>query len=252
MKKLGKLAPKHDPRTFKLEKYLLPGLPQPPISYGWSEGVKHWGMMGNDKVGNCTAAEAGHHIMTWTHAVGNLTIPSDEDVLTFYSAVTGYDPCRTDAECNNPTDTGAAMLDVLKYFKNVGLGGHKIAAFASCNPQNTQHIKLGIEIFGGLSVGVFLPISAQGQTIWDIPKGQKLTGEWEPGSWGGHCVLITDYDYKYLRTVTWGDEKLMTWEWFMTYCDEAYAMISNDFLKGHVTPAGFDLINLQNDLNRLN
>jgi hypothetical protein len=39
-----------------------------------------------------------------------------------------------------------------------------------------------------------------------------------------------------------------TWSFWDHYCDEAYCIISPDFLVGGTTPAGFDLTALQQDL----
>jgi len=41
----------------------------------------------------------------------------------------------------------------------------------------------------------------------------------------------------------------MTWAWFEKYCSEAYALVSRDWLNaGAISPSGFDLITLENDL----
>ena len=41
----------------------------------------------------------------------------------------------------------------------------------------------------------------------------------------------------------------MSWAWFEKYCDEAYALISCDFLEANgVSPSGFDFATLEKDL----
>lgn len=85
-----------------------------------------------------------------------------------------------------------------------------------------------------------LPKSAQTQDVWDVdtsPNGQ-------PGSWGGHCVFVPDYDANGLTCITWGAPKKMTWGFWGTYCDEAHALLSPDWQP----PAGFDMAALQADL----
>jgi len=48
--------------------------------------------------------------------------------------------------------------------------------------------------------------------------------------------------------VTWGALQRMTWGFWSAYCDEAYALLSNDFLTADRTPAGVDLATLESDL----
>ncbi|MGZ4001578.1 MAG: hypothetical protein ACXVIY_13145, partial [Mucilaginibacter sp.] len=62
--KLGKSAPIHDPRTLLLANYIKTGLPPAPVQYTYASniGPTKWGMMDNDKIGDCTCAAAGHLI----------------------------------------------------------------------------------------------------------------------------------------------------------------------------------------------
>jgi hypothetical protein len=30
--------------------------------------------------------------------------------------------------------------------------------------------------------------------VWDVPAGQQLTGDWTPGTWGGHSTFVDSYD----------------------------------------------------------
>ena len=45
-----------------------------------------------------------------------------------------------------------------------------------------------------------------------------------------------------------GALKSMSWQFYATYADEAYAVLSTDFLKAGKTPEGFDLAQLKADL----
>jgi len=41
----------------------------------------------------------------------------------------------------------------------------------------------------------------------------------------------------------------MTWAWFEKYCDEAYALVSCDFIETNgVSPSGFNFATLEDDL----
>jgi hypothetical protein len=43
----------------------------------------------------------------------------------------------------------------------------------------------------------------------------------------------------------------MTWTFWSAYCDEAYALLSDDFLTADKTPGGIDLVALQQDLGEV-
>ena len=49
--------------------------------------------------------------------------------------------------------------------------------------------------------------------------------------------------------VTWGALQVMTWSFWEAYCDEAYAILSADYINGQKqAPQGFNLQQLQADL----
>ncbi len=84
--------------------------------------------------------------------------------------------------------------------------------------------------------------------MWSVPPGGPV-GDGAPGSWGGHCAPIIAYSPHSLTCVTWGGLTRMTWEFFATYCDEGYAVLSQDWLYAEkVAPNGFDLTTLEHDL----
>jgi hypothetical protein len=249
--KLGKLTARHDPRALLMSSYATPALPAPPSSCDLTKPVTAWGMMDNDQLGDCTCAAAGHMIMTWTAgATGTTVTPTDAQIVAAYSAITGYNP-QTGAN-----DNGAVELDVLNYWRQTGIAGHKIAGFVSLEPANHVHIMDAVYIFGGCYIGLTLPTSAQAQTQnhqpWSVPPGGP-NGDGRPGSWGGHAVPVVAYDARGLTVVTWGALQVMTWTFWEAYCDEAYALLSEDYLSTDLkkTPEGFDLAALQADLNDL-
>src|SRR4051812_30434661 len=91
--RLGKLAPRHDPRTLLFEKYVEPkALPPAPKTETWAHAVSSWPMMQNDTIGDCTCAAAGHMIQCWTANVGNVIVPSNASIIAAYAAITGYNP----------------------------------------------------------------------------------------------------------------------------------------------------------------
>lgn len=246
---LGKQLPRLDLRTLELADYLLTEeLPDPPpsVNYGGKIPAQGWGMMGNDKAGDCTCAAAGHFIQDWTSNTGTEVTISDQAVIKAYSAVTGYDP---DTGLN---DNGAVELDVLNYWRRKGIGNHKIQAYVALEPKNRNHVRDCIYLFGGCYIGLALPVSAQEQRTWSVPpEGAK--GRGAPRSWGGHAVVVIGYNARRVTCVTWGAVQQMTWGFWDAYCDEAYAVLSPDWCDAakKANPAGFDLATLEKDLGQL-
>lgn len=241
---LGKrLGVVHDPRTLELAKYVsLAALPEPPKSVRHSDSVLHHGgypMFANDRLGDCTCATAGHMELTWSHGQVRLT---DSDVIRAYSDITGYP---------QKGDNGAYELDVLNYWRNVGFAGRKLYAFARCDWRDREQLRAACWLFGGVYCGAGLPIAAQRQEKWDVRADVPLSGDWSPGSWGGHAFHIADVDEHGVTVVTWGERKRVSFRWLDAYMDEAYALISPEWLHhahGTRSPQGFDLAALEADL----
>ena len=235
--KLGKKARRFDRRTLRLARYLTPSLPPPPPKVTNSQGVADWGMMLNDRFGDCTIAGVAHAIQVWTLSAGNEITAPDATVLQYYEKWDGYDPNTPDS------DHGGVELDVLNQWRKDGFCGHKLQAYADTDPQDTLHVRQAIALFGGLYIGLLLPVSAQSQDVWDVDTSSKG----QPGSWGGHCVFVPDYDADGLTCITWGQLKKMTWGFWGTYCDEAHALLSPEWQP----PKGFDMAALETDLEQV-
>jgi hypothetical protein len=237
---LGKLEVRADSRNLKLARYIddQVALPTVPASVDWSRKVTEWPMYGNDTLGDCTCAAVGHMEEAWSANEGSPEVPSDTDVTDLYWA-TGR------------ADTGRYCLDVLNYWQSTGFGsdGEKILAFAQIDQANQAHVEFACWAFGGVYIGVQLPKSAQTQReAWTVTSGPDA----DVGSWGGHCVNLVDFTSAGPTCVTWGRLMPMTWAFFAKYCDEAYAVISPDFLDSRDrTPSGFDLEQLTADLAKV-
>jgi len=232
---LGKLEVKKDDRNLMLARYVDEQtlLPKVPKSTTWSKKVASWPMYGNDTLGDCTCAAVGHMEEIWSANAGQPEVPTDENVLDLYWA-TGKE------------DIGRYCLDVLNYWQQTGFGGERSTAFVQIEPTNRQHVELACWLFGGAYVGLALPVSAQHQQHgWTLATGPDA----KPGSWGGHCVNLVDYTAKGPVCVTWGRRMPMAWDFFHRYCDEAYAVISPDWVgEQKKAPSGIALKQLQKDL----
>lgn len=243
--KLGRKAVKTDSRTLRLATYLPSKLAPPPDKVDWSKGITDWGMMCNDRLGCCTIAGAAHAVQTWTvNAAGEVTLP-DSVVETYYSLWDGY------IKGDSTTDNGGVELDVLTRWRKDTLSGHQLAAYAAVHPAKSVDVKQAIALFGGVYIGVNLPASAQAQTgtLWDASPDPVPSADYIPGSWGGHCVWVLAYTPEEVVCITWGKLQRMSWRFWNAYVDEAYALLSPDFLNANgLDPQGFCLADLQRDL----
>jgi hypothetical protein len=108
---LGKLPVRHDRRTLRLASYVK-AAPLAPPSCSWNKRTPRWTMMLNDSLGDCTIAAAAHMIEYWTADTygGTGHVVNDKEILTAYSAVSGYDPST------GQNDNGAVELDVLRNY----------------------------------------------------------------------------------------------------------------------------------------
>jgi hypothetical protein len=184
--------------------------------------VSDWPMMDNDKIGDCAIATVGHLIQLYTSYTKKTPIVmNDEEIIHMYSAVSGYNP-------NNPaSDQGCVISSVLNYWINNGV---QIGGYSD---------KISLLWFGGVYIGINMPLAWQSADSWTLPSNTH--GNNAPGSWGGHAVPIVAYDHTGVTVITWGEKMVMTWDALAVYCDEAWAVISADFINQQgLTPANFD------------
>jgi len=245
---LGKLPPRRDPRTFKLARYLRDCPPAPEQCF-YQQRVHDWGMMLNDQIGDCVIAAMGHMLEQWTtYADGSPYIPTNQQILDAYRDISGYvlgDPS---------TDNGCDLLTSLSYWRKTGLSYHKIAAFAEIHTLEELH--QAVYLFGNAIIGLALPQTAQDQTQWFIDDTDPALSV--PGSWGGHCVPIVGYDENLETCISWGGKLSMTPNFFRRYSDEAYAVVSADWIEKNAdagadgkSPSGFDIAQLEADLQQI-
>lgn len=226
---------------------LMDSLPAAPPARDWIAAAAaqcggDFRMLLNDRLGDCTIADGpGHCAQIWTANNGAMVTPPDADILTGYEKVDGY------VEGDPSTDQGGIETDVLAYWKAHGIAGSKLDDWIPVDPRNLDHIRKVVDRYGVAYIGVSLPLTAQDQPIWtlDISGGAKA----EAGSWGGHCVSISAYDSASFDVITWGMRQKMSIDWFLAYCDEAYAPLCKALWcpKG-TAPSGYTAADLDADL----
>jgi hypothetical protein len=197
-------------------------------------------MLGNDQWGDCTIAGADHVIMADSavckqpYAAPSLTAVEHE-----YFGLTGG------------PDSGLVMSKVLSSWRAAGMFENKLAAYAPVHATNTTALQQCIDWFGTAYCGVNLPQPAEGQFnqngtgVWDL-TGTSADKQIE----GGHCIVLVGYDAEHIYAVTWGAIVGITYQWWAQYADEAWATITQEFVKSGGDARGISLTTLQADLNK--
>lgn len=251
---LGKKAAKPIEKLMPMREHFLGGmLPTPPNQFSWRKGIRSWGMMLNNDIGDCTAASIGHMIQVHTlNATGIIKTPPDLIVEQLYEQF-GFDPNAEVQDGRNVTDNGAELSDVVKYVAKNGFYNYSFHGFGNVDIKNENDLKVAVWLYGGMHIGLGLPLSIRGQSIWDVvdPNGQ---GDSKFNSLGGHAVYCTGYDENLVEFITWGyAPQFMTWNFALTYLDEAYVMLSNIWENSSTTttPSGFSVASLEENMNNL-
>lgn len=244
--KLGKTDP--TPVGLKLSSFVNPSeLPKPPRQFGHEAMVlpTSWGMLGNDRVGDCVIA-AKMHIQMLMSALGGHKAPFDtKGAIDLYSTLTGYNP-------NDPySDNGTNMKYAAGYWRNTGITdlngrNHKIEAYLSFDPSNITELYQALYLFGAVDIGFQFPASAMDQfrqnKPWTVVEGSPIVG--------GHDVCIVA-KRSALQCITWGKMQPMTAEFYGKYNDESFVYVSKDQLIHNKSREGFDSEGLINILNFL-
>lgn len=203
-----------------------------------------WGMYGNDEIGDCTAADTAHALMLRTACVGQIVVPTDADVIKFYSDTTGYVPGKPE------TDQGADEQAICQYLVTHGFLGHRASATVPVDCSNVEHLKWTTYLFGTCRLGLNLPAYAEDQfdddKPWDFDPSKNNTDV------EGHDVPIVDYRGGLFYVVTWGSKQAVTPRALSRWVEESHAELFYDWVqKQGTSPSGFDLTSLASKLQSL-
>lgn len=244
--KLGKKPAAETRPAFTLVKYGAK-LKAAPATGGHYKDVPDWqGMMGNDTLGDCVCAEAGHSTLYFNYIAGVFLDFPTQNVVAMYEAVAGYNPKDPNS------DQGTDMVAAAKWRRKVGIKDgnqkpHKIAAYLDMGVGSEAELKQAIYYFGGAGVGFNFPASAMDQfnagEPWSVVKGSQIQG--------GHDVWACGYDAKYIYVITWGKVQKMEWAFFQKYADESLIYLSDEMLKQGKSLEGFNATQLAADLAEL-
>jgi hypothetical protein len=244
--KFGKLPPITDTRTLKMTKYAIKFPPTPP-AVDYLTKVPSYPMYSNDTLGDCVAAAAGHMIESWTEYAGKFYEPTDADIIAFYE-FSGYVPS------DPATDQGWELVPALNAWRQQGIAGHKIVAYAQLETGDYAQLKQAIAIFGNAYVGLNLPdyvVPSDGPDWTTIPWFYSGNNN-PPNPSNGHCIPIMKYSDQKRRAwfVSWAAEMVMNPPFYTAYSDEAYVAITRDWIEAdQKSPSGFDITQLLADLD---
>lgn len=227
-----------------------PKLPVVPDAFGHSGliGRKAWGMLGNDQTGDCTIAGPMHATMLWRAiAKSPPALFSTADAFNDYRDACGYvlgDPS---------TDRGGDMGSVASYWRQTGMRDttvtrHKIAAYMAVDADNLAHHDLACYLFDVVGYGVELPRSAEKQFMagepWAVVDNDPIEG--------GHYIPYVGKAAGNIRqVVTWGGLQEVTEAWLQKYLREVMVYVSPEYLVGGKSPLGFDMQELEADLEEI-
>lgn len=242
-KKLGKLPAKSGLRALHLARFATPAKTLPTATKFWpNRRAFPKRSFGNRSYGDCTRASQAIAAMRMERLeVHRTPVITDEEVIRVYKEMTTR---RYGADWINDAanaDTGGYEEDALADWRNPATTFKDakgrplvIDAFLKINHADPYELKNALFTAGahGIKVCWNLPNAFQQllpPEAWDIPQGQALTGDWMPGSWGGHSMFARDFDEDGVWIPhQWDeDDQLVTWAAVAAYMDEAHLVIDS-------------------------
>lgn len=215
----------HPSKIRTINRYATPGgiqLPTAPTSFDFSQGIAGLrDILGNDQLGDCTAAGALHMIEVVSNLGGAPVTFQRADAIAFYEATTGYNPA------DPSTDQGGDEYTVLGYLRDHGTdgkGANAIAGFVAVDPQSSPDFLRSVAYnFGALYFGAELFdawIGVGDGGVWDVVRGAA------PDQNDGHCFVMVGATADGIIVDTWGRFILITWAAIAAACDELFAVLS--------------------------
>lgn len=217
--RLGKAPAKRDPRNLQLRAILRKAVKLPTeYDFDLNHPNLPTPMFGNDTYGCCVIAGRAHQTLRFELVEQKKIVPiTTAEVTDEYFS-------QSDGE-----DSGLVMLTSIGLWRKRGwIAGKKryvIRAYSEVDRTRINEVKTAIFMNLGVGIGLRLPSTAEKEIQAGKPWTQATGAGSKPGSWGGHYVYVTGYTKLGPTCVTWGRKQQMSWAFFSTYCDEAYAII---------------------------
>ena len=202
-----------------------------------------WGMLDNDRYGDCVAAAMFHCDESFYLRRNVIPTPyAAAEVLTAYFAMNGVPAGPPGSSSDQGTDPSVAM----KFWVDAGLPGHKLAGFGQL-PATSPNIRRAIWEFGGVILAIALPDNWQ---TFVSPGGvANFTGTVTPNQQNGHGIVANGFTPDGLQIVTWGKEGSMDDAFASSVLEQVFVPLSMDALNSaDVGPAGFQFAQMRSDL----
>jgi hypothetical protein len=237
---LGKKPARGDARTLNFARFVQ--LDRVPKAYDpWKTRAPFPARsFGNTSLGDCTRASQAIAAMRFerieTRATPQIT---DDEVRRVYR-----EGCRR--HYGTTDDVGMYEVDALSdfrkpeyTFKDTHGRPITIDAFTQVNVRDREEVKAAIALSGkfGIKICLNLPLAysrIEPPDVWDVPADGKFTGDWEPGSWGGHSLFADAYDARGIRLChSWFDgagveyHQWLTWSGLSAFADESYWIVDS-------------------------
>jgi hypothetical protein len=235
--KLGLLP--HVPQTSDVALSSVWTPPEAPDNFG-TLGLE-WGMLGNDRFGDCYWASAAHEQIAQRAAVGAHPQFSEKTVLNAYATYLGtygYQALEANPEA---LDRGTEPRAGAKYRRDNGIEdvtgrSHWIGAYAfESDPEKVLSLTYALE---AATLCFALPQSAEDafdaeEPVWDVEPGSKIVG--------GHAVAAVGAKDGKLVGVSWGKEVTITDAFLAKYLQTTVIYFSRATLDSTgKTPLGLD------------
>jgi hypothetical protein len=251
--KFGRKRPRVKQLRLSFKNYLKGQLPTPPAttSYWPKADSALRNIYLNDQLGDCVIAGGYHVVASETGNAGNLFTASNQQIISDYSAIGGYNP-------NDPnTDNGCDEETALAYWTNNGFAnGTRLAGSLSVDPTNQAEIAAALWLFENLIFCIELPDawispfpSTDGFT-WDI------AGSPDPDN--GHSITGIDLASGGILIDSWGMKGTLTYKAIAKYCSQSAGgslnvVLTPDQLAKGMTkaPNGFEWADLINDFDSI-
>ncbi len=234
----GKLARRSDYRTLRFGSYLKGAAPiaAPEVdnitratATTRSDVATLFPMDGNDELGDCTVCGVSHIETLWEAFLGKTLVASEALVKSTYFSLSGGQ------------DTGLNELDVLNWWRKNRFNGSNILAYVAVKASDHNAVKLAIEMFGAVYIGIQCTQELDAQFAAEVP--------WTPGklTQDGHCVVVPSYTADDFTCLTWGAAQKGTWPFWDQCTDECYALLPFEAMLPGFNPL-FDFAQLNADL----
>jgi hypothetical protein len=198
------------------------------------------GAMLNDSLGDCAEAAYGHALQVWSAASGKPELTEPNSAIEALYETQGYVP-------GNPSTDNGTVLQVLlaRLVKGpVPVSIPKLLAFIEIDPTIPADIDRATYECGLVYIGFNVPAFMEGLEnpgdVWSNGAGGSTRIV------GGHCVVSPGYHPGVRDIISWGYRYTMTNGFWSSYVDEAYALISEEWVEATGrTPLGMTVAQLE-------